>query len=383
MAKQRILIFSTAYLPFIGGAELAVKEITDRVFDIDFDLITARLNPRQPKTERVGNVQVHRLGIGIPIFDKICLAFFGHRRALKLHALHKYHGVWAIMASHGGLAAEQFCSLTKVPYLLTLQEGDPLDEIQKKMNYFAGRFSAIFKNAKLLQPISQYLLDWGKKSGFSGATAVVVPNGVDYARFNHFFPVAEMIEVRDRLMVPPEARLCVTVSRLVVKNGLAALIQAFQYLPPEIHLVICGVGPEEKALRRLAETKENSGRIHFMGLVNHQLLPLVLKTCEVFIRPSVSEGLGNAFLESMAAGLTTIGTPVGGIPDFLKDGVTGFMTDANNPTQIAATLKKALNMDKHSRHVMHESAREMIKQKYTWDVVAEQMKELFKHLCAS
>ena len=60
---MRILIFSTAYLPFIGGAELAIKEITDRISpaDISFDLITLNLDGKQKKEERIGNVRVTRL----------------------------------------------------------------------------------------------------------------------------------------------------------------------------------------------------------------------------------------------------------------------------------------------------------------------------------
>jgi len=62
---RRILIFSLVYYPrFIGGAEIAIKEITDRISpdDIEFDMITLRLDSRLPKEERIGNVNVYRVG---------------------------------------------------------------------------------------------------------------------------------------------------------------------------------------------------------------------------------------------------------------------------------------------------------------------------------
>ena len=61
---KRILVFSLAYHPFVGGAEIAVKEITDRIGEgeITFDMITLRYDSRLPRVERVGNVMVHRIG---------------------------------------------------------------------------------------------------------------------------------------------------------------------------------------------------------------------------------------------------------------------------------------------------------------------------------
>ena len=59
---KRILIFSTTYFPYVGGAELAVKEITDRISYIDFDMITLRFDKNLPIFERIGNINVYRVG---------------------------------------------------------------------------------------------------------------------------------------------------------------------------------------------------------------------------------------------------------------------------------------------------------------------------------
>jgi len=67
---MRILIFSTAYFPFIGGAEVAIKEITDRLDDVQFDLITAKFDKTLPKMEKIGNVKAYRVGIGKFEYDK-------------------------------------------------------------------------------------------------------------------------------------------------------------------------------------------------------------------------------------------------------------------------------------------------------------------------
>ena len=63
-AKKSILIFSTAYLPLIGGAEVTVKEITQRLPDWQFDMITAKIRPGLAKFERIDNINIYRVGLG-------------------------------------------------------------------------------------------------------------------------------------------------------------------------------------------------------------------------------------------------------------------------------------------------------------------------------
>jgi len=72
------------YLPFIGGAEIATKEITDRIDNFDFDLITARLDKKLETEERIGNVNVYRVGKGSAL-DKYLFPFLAYFKAKKLH----------------------------------------------------------------------------------------------------------------------------------------------------------------------------------------------------------------------------------------------------------------------------------------------------------
>ena len=62
--NNRILVFSLAYDPYIGGAEIALKEITKRLSSYHFDIITARYSARNPKEENSGNLTIHRVGLG-------------------------------------------------------------------------------------------------------------------------------------------------------------------------------------------------------------------------------------------------------------------------------------------------------------------------------
>jgi glycosyltransferase involved in cell wall biosynthesis len=181
--KKRILIFSTTYFPFIGGAEVAVKEITNRLGnDFDFDLITLNLDSNQKKQEKIGNVEVYRI-----LFKgkcaKLLFPFIAYRYAVKLHKKNPYDVVWSIMASYAGFSAMFFKKkFPKIPFFLTLQEGDPIPEIKRKVFFVYPWFKQIFTLADHVQAVSNYLGEWSKEMGAKKIS--VIPNGVDIKKFN-------------------------------------------------------------------------------------------------------------------------------------------------------------------------------------------------------
>ncbi len=369
MAK-RVLIFSTAYLPLVGGAELAAKELTDRLSDYEFDLITAKIKPELKSEEQVGRIRVYRLGLGSRL-DKVWLALTGGRLAAKLHRRQKYDLVWSVMASYSGLAALSFKNkYNEIPLLLTLQEGDDLKRVERKMKLAGNRFRQLFAVANYVQAISRYLADWARSMGATGKIKVV-PNGVDLQVFGC---------CQEKFAGKTEP-IIFTASRLVAKNGVDDLIKALQFLPESVSLRIAGVGSEEGNLKNLVRELALDTRVKFLGDLSPAEVAQELSQASVFARPSRSEGLGNAFLEAFAAGVPVVGTLVGGIPDFLKLGETGWAAEVNNPASVAEQIKFILNPANQETvwRVINE-ARELVRQNYDWNKIALQIKEIFAFL---
>jgi glycosyltransferase involved in cell wall biosynthesis len=133
----------------------------------------------------------------------------------------------------------------------------------------------------------------------------------------------------------------ISVSRLVKKNGLEGLIKAVAIVNKEskdpVILKIIGDGKlknklsglikEEKINDRAIIKKLQKEEIVLEGQVSNKQVYEYLSQADVFVRPSLSEGLGNVFLEAMSMGVPVIATEVGGIPDFLKDGETGWFCE--------------------------------------------------------
>ncbi|MEK7610598.1 MAG: glycosyltransferase [Patescibacteria group bacterium] len=363
---RRVVIFSLAYLPFVGGAELAVKEITDRLDD-EFELVTVNLDGRQSSVEKIGRVVVYRLGRGW--WSKYLFPLLAYHWAVRRHKKHSYDTVWAIMANQAGLAALLFkWRFPATHFLLTLQEGDSSWDIWWRTWFIRPLYHAIYRQADAIQAISNFLAARAIRLG-ARRGVTVVPNGVDlklFAAAGHGYSFSHST-----------SRVIVTTSRLVKKNGLRDLIHALKFLPPDVTLDLIGRGPEEEALRRHARRWRVSERVSFVGELPARDLPSALGRAKIFARPSLSEGLGSSFLEAMAFGLPVIATPVGGIPDFLIDGETGWFVPPRDPRGIADRVRYLLEPANYSKvETVIDRARNLVVERYDWDKVAPRIGQM-------
>jgi glycosyltransferase involved in cell wall biosynthesis len=375
---RRILIFSLAYFPQVGGAEVAIKEITDRLTDIEFHLLTLRFG-KDLRQEKIGNITVHRIGNGHSYLSKILFIPRAAFAAQTLHRTYAFDTFWAMMSYMLlPIVFLRFAGI-KVPYVLTLQEGDPWNHMFRRWFILPVRplLSYGFRQATVVTAISTYLSGWAKRMGYRG-TVRVIPNGVDIERFRS-------VGIHSGIREPVTL---ITASRLVKKNAVDDIIRALALLPLS-RLQICGTGPEEKKLRKLAERPGIYGRVEFLGHVGHDRLPELLSHADIFIRPSRSEGMGNVFLEAMVAGLPVIATQEGGIADFLFDAkrnpdkeTTGWAVDVNAPEQIADAV---IDIVTHPEQVVRvtAAAKHLAIAQYDWNLIAKNMRAVFEEVFAS
>ncbi len=416
--KPRILIFSVAYEPLIGGAELAVRNITDRLLSFEFDLITCRFSRKHKFQEKIGNVNVYRVGFGSRL-GRYLYPVFAFRLAKKLHKKEPYQTVWSIMAAYAGAAALMFLRrFPKVKFLLTLQEGDPVVHIHRKVQGMKKMWQRIFKRADYIQVISQYLANWARAEG-AVCPIEVVPNGVAVEKFG-ITPFSSPPIRLGRTGGEREGVLIISTSRLVPKNGIDILIRAVAELKNKFpaslaggqvssfKFQVLGSGSEEQKLKKLAKDLGIENIVEFVGEASPEKIPDYLAQADIFVRPSRSEGLGSSFLEAMAAGLPVIGTPVGGIPEFLhplpqslppgeekfeknspplrggekgEGEPNGLFVKVDDPKDLAEKIKLLLE-NPELRVKLAENGRKLVEEKYNWDAIALKMRSIFERLLA-
>jgi glycosyltransferase involved in cell wall biosynthesis len=372
---MKVLIFSLAYLPFVGGAEIAIKEITDRLTDIEFDMITVNLDGKQKEFEQIGNIKIYRVGRGR--LAKYLFPFLALEKAKNLNQQNNYKIIWAMMANQAGLAALKFKKVfPQTKYFLTLQEGDSLKRIWSRTWFMRSTYKDIYRRADYIQAISYFLANRAKKYGYQGKIEVI-PNGVDLSYFSKDFSDQEKEALRLKLGLLATDKVLITTSRLVYKNGIDVLIKAVKDL--SVKALIIGSGKLEIRLKSLAQEIGVRDKILFLGYISQRDLPPYLKISDIFIRPSRSEGLGSAFLEAMASGLPVIGTKVGGIPDFLKDGENGLFCEVNNPSDLANKISLLLS-DDNLRQKLVTTGQQLALQDYGWQKISQEMRVIFYQL---
>lgn len=396
---KKILIFSLAYFPkHVGGAEVAIKEKTDRMPDIEFHMVTLRYDAALPRIEKIGNVLVYRIGFTRPNpsmgdlkkfplhLNKYWFQFAAAYKAFSLHHQYHYDATWAMMAHSCGVPAALFkLRHPEVPYVLELQEGDPPEYIERLMRPLWPLFSRAFKTADVVSVISTFLGKWARRRGFA-KEVVLIPNAVNTKHFSQHYSPEKLNAYKERLGKSEGDVYVVTTSRLVHKNGVDDMIRALPFLPDSISFIIYGIGPDEGMLRSLAKELNVEKRVRFLGQIGHAEMPLALKACDIFIRPSRSEGMGNSFIEAMAAELPVIATQEGGIADFLFDAkrnpdkeTTGWAVDKDSPEQIALAVEDILAHPEQVARVK-ATAKALAFEKYDWGLIAEKMKSLFDRL---
>ena len=193
--------------------------------------------------------------------------------------------------------------------------------------------------------------------GFSAARLALIPNAVDTDRFQ---PMPDDGALRTAWEIPPDALLLGLIGRLSRQKGHVGLFEALPAIWqvfPNTHVVLAGAGELEQDLRTKASQIDPLGRIHFVGRQHD--MPRVLAALDIFVLPSLYEGLSFAVLEAMAAERAIVATAVDGTVEVIEDGRTGLLIPPGTPGALAAAITHLL-ADPLLRMQMGQAARQII-----------------------
>ncbi len=208
--------------------------------------------------------------------------------------------------------------------------------------------------------------------GIPGERVTVIPNGVDA---EYFSP-------------PPDKALgqkqvILSVGRLEPQKDHDTLLSAFRQVAeqePKAELWIVGDGSRRDALQLQSNQLFQPGRVRLLP-GRPDLLPL-LREAAVFVLSSRWEGLPNVVLEAMAAGLPVVATQVGGVPEVVLPGQTGWLAPPQDPPALAAAISAALAAPETSA-AFGANARRLVLEKFSLTDMARRHQELFLKLLAN
>jgi len=221
-----------------------------------------------------------------------------------------------------------------------------------------------------------------RRLGLGPERCVVIPNGIDLAEADEALAIGRD-EARRRLGLFPTDLAVASVGRLHEEKGVALLVAAFHALlqvHPTARLLLAGDGPARRALETTVEALRLAPFVRFLGTVASPW-PL-LAAADVFALPSLWEGMPNALLEAMAAGLPCVATAVGAVPEMVVDGREALVVPAGDPGALARALAELATWPTR-RSEMGAFARRRVEDAFRIEATVAQTERLYDELLAA
>lgn len=214
-----------------------------------------------------------------------------------------------------------------------------------------------------------------ERFGMADTRIAVIPNAVAIPE-----PVPRSARLRAELAGGDAERpIVLAVARLDAQKGIEYLVRAAVEIPGAV-VVIAGDGPDRGKLETLARSIGVERRVHFLG--HRRDVPELLAACDLFVLPSLYEGLPLSVLEAMAAGVPVIATAIGGTDEVVRDGETGTLVGAGDAGALALAIRAAL-ADPARVLQLAANAQEYVVKNHSADAMAAQMGELYDELLSA
>ena len=161
---------------------------------------------------------------------------------------------------------------------------------------------------------------------------------------------------REELGIAPDELMILSVGELQTRKNHEVMIRAVAKLNhPKVRYMICGRGELLDSLKKLADELGIRDQVSFLGY--RKDVPQIMRAADIYAHPSKREGLGLASLEAMACGLPLVTSNVQGIPDYVENGVTGFMCDPTDVDGFAEHLEQLISSPELCREISETNLR--------------------------
>jgi glycosyltransferase involved in cell wall biosynthesis len=182
---------------------------------------------------------------------------------------------------------------------------------------------------------------------------VLIPNAVE---MNQDFIVADSTWLRKRFELPQDSRVCTAVGRLVWAKGYKHLINAIaKSNNPRLCCVIIGEGRQKKELKELIKQNSLQERIKLLGFQEHRQALKILKSSDMCVMPSLSEGTPISLLEGAMLGTPIVASRVGGIPQLVEDRKHALLVEPGNEMELAEAIDYLLQHPRYATRLAKEA----------------------------
>lgn len=299
--------------------------------------------------------------------------FVGSLTIIAKNNIHIIHTHWLVPQ---GLLGALFNFVFKMPHIATVHGSDLNILKKKRLLILLCRF--IVRHSDIVTVNSTFMkarLD--ALAPECSAKIQVIPMGINPEKFQ----ATEFIDIKKKFQT---RHLILSVGRLIDLKGTINLINAMPDILrqfPDTILLIIGAGPEKETLVNRTHEIGFESRIQFLGMMEIDELPSYYHAADVFVLPSINksgktEALGVVLLEAMASGCPVIGSNVGGIPDIIIDGETGFLVPEQRPDILAEKIVRLFS-DDGLREQFHQNGLIRVREKFSWEKISKDFADVY------
>ncbi|MEY2942488.1 MAG: hypothetical protein RLY97_502 [Pseudomonadota bacterium] len=332
-----------------------------------------------PKTSSLGPLTIHHPRFPlIPLIGgdsnpaRIARAILPLVR--RLHAENPFHLIDAQFFFPDGPAAMHIARALNLPFSIKARGSD--------IHFWSGRpralaqIQAAARAAAGILSVSAALRSDMAALGLPADKITVHYTGLDHAKFQ---PTprrdarAKLSELLN-LTLPNDAPLLVCPGALIAIKGQSLAISALTELPTA-HLAFAGTGPDEPTLRAQTATLGLKNRVHFLGQVSHDHLPILMSAADAVVLPSEREGLANVWIEALACGAPLVIPNIGGAAEIVTTPAAGRLAE-RTPAAIAAAITEILKNPPAQAQTSANAAR------FSWANNAAQLVEYWRQIAS-
>ena len=369
---MKIALLTEKYTPDIGGlaisAERLARLLTSAGHEVRVFAPTVNLLPSEQRTLASGGVSVTRFGAHKRVDDTLVDWF---ELLVEEHARAPFDVLHAYFLTQAGFVATYAGKYLGIPSVVSIRGNDI-----ERAAFDPSRFSHTMYALQNASAVTANAAELAKKAqAFVDREIHLIPNGIDTELFKPMERNEALAEAlglggkrKEERAESGEWRVVGFVGELREKKGLKTLLNAYAQVSKKQAATLLIVGEVRQGDdRNLLEEFQSANPqlpITITGHIPHKDLPSYYSLMDVFVHPSLRDGMPNAVLEAMACGKTVIATPVGGVKEVLRDGVNGLLVKVNDAEGLAEKIAEALSQP-DKRNQLGRSAREAILLQYT------------------
>ena len=282
----------------------------------------------------------------------------------------------------GGIEAVLAARIARVPVAVHSEHGYELDMAAGLRLRRRLLRHAMYRMANAVGAVTHDLCRYHAAQAWWSPQAInVLYNGVDAQEFSRQESARD--SVRERLGVPKDALVVGSVGRMVPLKNFVTLLKAAEALVPDmpsLYVILGGSGPELPRLQDYAANSQQlAGRVVFPGAVDR--VTDLFNGMDIFVLPTLMEGMSNTLLEALAVGLPAVATRVGGNPEVVAEGVCGYLFAPQDVSGLVAHLR-ALLPDPELRMVLGKAARDRVLRHFSLERMLQRYRDLYIDLAS-